>query len=104
MKLETWGSQLSFKSWTVGSGEFLPDLKVQVSSKATKGRILRVKYGYNPNSSSIGSIVYVFSAKILGAAVGFGVVASLICSAFLGRPRGSAERSDSEPDKKDTEK
>ena len=82
----------------------MQDIEVQVFSEATKGRILRVKYGYNPNSSSIGSIVYIFSAKILGAAVGFGVVASLICSAFLGRPRGSAERSDSEPDKKDTEK
>ena len=81
----------------------MPDVKVQVSSKATKGRILRVKYGYNPNSSSIGSIVYVFSAQILGVAVVFGVVASLICSAFLGRPRGRAERSDSEPDKRDTE-
>ena len=41
-----------------------------------RGRILRVKQGYNPNSSSIGSDVPVF----LAAAAGAGVVAAFILS------------------------
>lgn len=61
-------------------------------AKPPNGRVLRVKHGYNPNSSSIGSLIYVFPAKLLGLTAGFGVIAGLIYAAFL-RPAG--------PDKED---
>ena len=47
-----------------------------------KGRVLRVKHGYNPNSSSIGSIVFLLPAALLVAGAGFGAVAALIWSAL----------------------
>ena len=47
-----------------------------------RGRILRVKLGYNPNSSSIGSMIFVIPAAMLSAAVAFGTVSGLIFSAF----------------------
>lgn len=34
-----------------------------------KGRVLRVKEGYNPNSSSLGSIVFSIHAALLAAPV-----------------------------------
>ena len=63
-----------------------------------RGRVLRVKTGYNPNSSSIGSIVFALSAKVLPATAAFGAVAGLIYAAFL-RP----DRRTHEPDGKDEE-
>ena len=36
--------------------------------KAHKGQILRVKTGYNPNSSSVGSLIPTFLAFATGAA------------------------------------
>jgi hypothetical protein len=47
-----------------------------------KGKILRVKIGYNPNSSSIGSMVFAIPAAMLGVAVGFGTLSGIIVSAF----------------------
>jgi hypothetical protein len=47
-----------------------------------RGRILRLKQGYNPNSSSIGTIVFALPAALLGATAAFGVAASLIVSAL----------------------
>ncbi|UCG13395.1 MAG: hypothetical protein JSU72_02600 [Deltaproteobacteria bacterium] len=48
-----------------------------------RGRILRVKQGYNPNSSSMGSIVFALPVVLLGVSVAFGVFAGIISSAFL---------------------
>lgn len=48
-----------------------------------RGRILRVKQGYNPNSSSMGSIVFALPSLLLGTTVLFGAVAGFIASAFL---------------------
>ena len=45
-----------------------------------KGRILKVKRGYNPNSSSIGSDILTFLASAAGAGV-FTVVLSNILGA-----------------------
>ena len=47
-----------------------------------KGKILRVKLGYNPNSSSIGSMIFAIPAAMLGVAVGFGTLSGIIVSAF----------------------
>jgi hypothetical protein len=48
-----------------------------------KGRILRVKHGYNPNSSSMGSIVFILPASLIAVTVGFGAVSSVIMSMFM---------------------
>ncbi len=47
-----------------------------------KGEILRVKLGYNPNSSSIGTMIFAMPVAMLSAAVAFGTVSGLIFSAF----------------------
>jgi len=38
-------------------------------SNGKKGKILRVKHGYNPNSSSVGSLIPVFLAFSAGAGI-----------------------------------
>jgi hypothetical protein len=54
-----------------------------------RGRILRLKQGYNPNSSSIGSIVFVMPAALLGITVAFGVAAGVVSAVLL---RGGEDR------------
>lgn len=49
-----------------------------------KGKILRIKRGYNPNSSSMGSIVFILPASLIAITIGFGAVSSVIMSAFMG--------------------
>jgi len=48
-----------------------------------KGRVLRVKQGYNPNSSSLGTIIFAFPAAMLAAPIVFSTVAGMICSKCL---------------------
>ena len=57
-----------------------------------KGRILKVKPGYNPNSSSMGSVIFSLPAAMLGVTMAFGVVSSLILSLALGRKKGEGDR------------
>ena len=66
-----------------------------------KGKILRVKHGYNPNSSSMGSIVFALPAALLGITAGFGAVSGVIVSAFV--KKGAAKGCD-ETDKQKSEK
>ena len=56
---------------------------VESGSKRGKGRILRVKEGYNPNSSSIGSIVFALPVSLLAVTIGFGVLSGIIAAHFL---------------------
>lgn len=56
---------------------------VRSGNAGPKGKILRLKQGYNPNSSSMGSIIFVLPAAILGITVGFGLVSGIIASAFV---------------------
>ena len=55
---------------------------VNLPNKKPKGKILRVKLGYNPNSSSIGSMIFAIPVAMLSAAVAFGTVSGLIFSVF----------------------
>ncbi len=57
----------------------------KLSDKNRKGKILRVKQGYNPNSSSLGSMVFSLPAVLLAVTVGFGAASSIIMSAFIKR-------------------
>jgi len=69
-----------------------------------KGKILRVKLGYNPNSSSIGSMVFAIPAAMLGVAVGFGTLSGIIVSAFSKNSnKEKAEKQDSSAGPADTE-
>lgn len=54
------------------------------------GRILRIKLGINPNSSSIGTIVFAMPAALLGVTVAFGATAALLTARALG-PAASAD-------------
>ena len=53
-----------------------------MSDDANRGRILRLKQGYNPNSSSIGTIVFAMPAALLAFTVAFGAAAAFITSAL----------------------
>ena len=53
--------------------------------KTARGRILRVKRGYNPNSSSIGSIVFAVPTMLLISSAIFGTATSIIFSKFFGK-------------------
>jgi len=55
-----------------------------------KGKILRLKTGYNPNSSSIGTMVFAIPVAMLSAAVAFGAASGVIFSAFA-KKNGEAE-------------
>lgn len=59
-------------------------------NKNTTGRILRVKHGYNPNSSSIGSLVFALPAAMIGVTAGFGAVSGAIISAFVKEDKAKA--------------
>lgn len=65
-----------------------------------RGRILRIKEGYNPNSSSIGTIVFAMPTALLAMTVAFGAVAGAVSAASIHkklRPFGrkSNDRGDS---------
>ena len=48
-----------------------------------QGNILRLKQGYNPNSSSIGSVIFVLPAALLGITAAFGAVSGMIMSTLM---------------------
>jgi hypothetical protein len=72
----------------------------KLSDKNRKGKILRVKQGYNPNSSSMGSMVFSLPAVLLAVTVGFGAVSGIIMSAFIKRDDKTAESDENKVSKK----
>jgi hypothetical protein len=72
----------------------------KLSDKNRKGKILRVKQGYNPNSSSLGSMVFSLPAVLLAVTVGFGAVSGIIMSAFIKRDDKTAESDENKVSKK----
>ncbi|MDH3982153.1 MAG: hypothetical protein OES84_04550 [Kiritimatiellaceae bacterium] len=63
-----------------------------------KGRILRLKQGYNPNSSSIGSMIYAVPVAMLSASIAFGAVSGVIYSAFNKRNEEDKTKADQTPE------
>jgi len=61
---------------------FFSEKKDQLN-KIKKGKILKIKQGFNPNSSSMGSIVFSFPCAIFAVVVGFGVISGIITSFFI---------------------
>jgi hypothetical protein len=60
-----------------------------------KGRILRVKLGYNPNSSSIGTILFAIPATLLAAGAVLGAVMGFLHSSLV-RPQEEPGRESGE--------
>ncbi len=72
------------------------------SGQKRTGRILRVKQGYNPNSSSMGSIVFELNTMLLGLTTIFGGVAGVLFAAFMqgpGKPPVEASRAQEDEEK-----
>lgn len=51
--------------------------------KRKNGKILKIKQGYNPNSSSIGSIVFAVPSMLLIASAIFGAATSIVFARFF---------------------
>jgi hypothetical protein len=47
------------------------------------GKILKVKHGYNPNSSSMGSIIFALPVSLIAVSFGMAAVSGLIMSHFV---------------------
>ena len=65
------------------------------------GRILRVKLGYNPNSSSLGSIVFAVPAAMLAVPVVFNAVAAAIAAKCVRDGPKLHGKADDEPSRED---
>jgi hypothetical protein len=63
-------------------------------TKSRKGKILRVKQGYNPNSSSIGSIVFAIPTMLLVSSAIFGAATTIIFSSYLKKTTDNENRED----------
>lgn len=69
-------------------------------NKNPKGKILRIKLGYNPNSSSMGSMVFILPAALLAVTVGFGAISGIIMSVFIKRSDKKVENDTADASKK----
>jgi len=56
-----------------------------------KGRVLRVKEGFNPNSSSLGSIVFSIPAALVAAPVLLAGTAAYIASRMAESAKGTSQ-------------
>ena len=62
------------------------------------GRILRIKTGYNPNSSSLGTIIFAIPAAMVAAPVVYNAIAAAFASASLrDRPQPHGKQSAAPP-------
>jgi hypothetical protein len=73
------------------------ELFSQVSEQYTgKGRVLRVKEGFNPNSSSLGSIVFsmhttLMAAPLILAGAAAWIASRMACADLPGRASAASE-------------
>ena len=66
-----------------------------------KGKILRVKHGYNPNSSSMGSVVFALPVPLLAVSVAFTAVAGAISSFYIEKSSKSEDNNHQEKGKEE---
>lgn len=84
------------KEWTVRRDQGVRPVASGTGSAqyARTGRILKVKQGYNPNSSSMGSIIFAFPTAMLAVTAAFGMAAGALASVFVkedAEPHGKAD-------------
>ena len=72
-------------------------------STQRKGKILRLKVGYNPNSSSIGSIIFAIPTMLFISSIIFGTATTFVFSRSVKSPTGGSQNDD-EKDIKDPAK
>ncbi len=60
----------------------LKDTDNTIEGRQEPGRILRLKQGYNPNSSSIGTIVFAIPTLVLALPAIFGAATAVILAAL----------------------
>ena len=63
-----------------------------MKTTAGKGKILRIKHGYNPNSSSMGSIIFALPVSLMALSGGFVIASGLISSWFLNHRPDTADK------------
>jgi len=68
-----------------------------------QGKILRVKQGYNPNSSSIGSIVFAVPTMLLVSSALFGTASAIIFAKFMKKAEGNKPGKDGHVSKEQSE-
>ncbi|MCP4746238.1 MAG: hypothetical protein GY874_08870 [Desulfobacteraceae bacterium] len=56
------------------------------------GKILRIKKGYNPNSSSMGSIIFAFPVALMGIATLYGVASAVIVTKLMRKTSTQGDR------------
>ena len=64
----------------------LSDIHIPASASLSerKGRVLRIKHGYNPNSSSVGTaIVFVLPTMVIASSVLFGGISAVMMNALI---------------------
>lgn len=66
------------------------------ASQKKVGKLLRVKEGYNPNSSSIGSVVFAIPLAVLAVPALFGMASAVIMQKGVKAEENEEERNDSE--------
>jgi len=71
------------KTGNVIQHEFTGNTQPPKEAVNQQGKVLRVKQGYNPNSSSVGSVIFVMPAALLGITAAFGAVSGIIMSKLL---------------------
>ncbi|MCE5187192.1 MAG: hypothetical protein LLF76_13810 [Planctomycetaceae bacterium] len=59
------------------------DREKNQEKQIAQGRILRVKQGYNPNSSSMGSMIFILPASLMAVTACFGIVSAVIMAKTL---------------------
>lgn len=64
-----------------------------------RGRILRVKNGFNPNSSSIASDIIVFFTAAAGVSALFATAVAVVMARFSDKPESTPDADDRQPDK-----
>ena len=69
------------------------------SGTPLRGRILRIKKGFNPNSSSISSEIVVFFTAAAGVTALFAVAAGIVMERFSDKPELAADADQKQPDK-----
>jgi hypothetical protein len=63
-----------------------------------RGRILRVKNGFNPNSSSIASDIIVFFTAAAGVSAMFATAAAVVMARFSDKPESTPDAGRSQTD------
>jgi hypothetical protein len=56
------------------------------------GKILRIKNGFNPNSSSIGSIIFSLPVSLMAATAGFAAISALVLQHVIRMPSDAVQK------------